>query len=121
MSKRGTPLRKAGDSAGMMPRRRLNWRESDDGCCILLRPKFGNSEFGQWLASRLANPDYQIRLDQIGSFVWRACDGKTPLVSIADGMRDQFGSNIEPVEQRLATFIRQMVQSRLLDTSSPRL
>ena len=69
------------------PRRALEWRELEGGQCVLLRPKFGRGRIGRWLASRLADPHYRIRLDEIGTYVWKACDGKTPLLTIADGMR----------------------------------
>lgn len=95
--------------------RMFDWREAEDGRCIVLRPKFGNSPFSRWLASRVNDPHYRIRLDKFGTFVWKACDGQTSLSSIADRMREEFGPRVEPVEHRLATFVRQMVQSRLLD------
>ena len=103
------------DPALATPRRTLEWRESEDGRCIVLRPKFGRSALGRWLASRVAEPHYRIRLDDIGTFVWKSCDGQTSLASIATRMREEFGPSVEPAEQRLATFVRQMVRSRLLE------
>ena len=97
------------------PRRTLEWREVAGGRCVLLRPKFGRSRVGRWLAARLADPHYRIRLDEIGTFVWKACDGETPLMTIADGMRARFGADIEPAERRLAQFVRKMLRSKILE------
>jgi hypothetical protein len=96
------------------PRRALEWRETAGGQCVLLRPKFGRGRIGRWFASRLADPHYRIRLDDIGTFVWKACDGQTPLLTIADGMRTRFGPDIEPAERRLALFVRKMLRSKII-------
>ena len=96
------------------PRRALEWRETASGQCVLLRPKFGRGRIGRWFASRLADPHYRIRLDDIGTFVWKACDGQTPLLTIADGMRTRFGPDIEPAERRLALFVRKMSRSKII-------
>ena len=103
------------------PRRALEWREAEDGRCVLLRPKFGGGRFGRWLAARVGDPHYRIRLDEVGSFVWKACDGETPVARIAAGLRGQFGAGVEPAEARLEQFVEQMTRSRILtlpDTDS---
>ena len=107
------------DFWSVRPRRRLDWREADDGRCVVMRPKFGESRVGQWLAARLADPYYRIRLDEVGTFVWKACDGETPLAVIAERMRAQFGGRVEPAEKRLGMFVRTMLRSRLLEIGSP--
>ena len=97
------------------PQRRLDWREGDDGRCVVLRPTFGASRAGRWLAARLGNPCYRIRLDDVGTFVWKACDGRTPLHEIAAGLRAEFGARVEPADERLAQFVRTMLRSRMIE------
>lgn len=96
------------------PRRALDWRVADDGRCVLLRPKFGTGRLGRWVARQSGDPHYRIRLDEVGTFVWKACDGQTPLRQIAEGLRGRFGPGIEPAEQRLARFVEQLKRSKLL-------
>ena len=98
------------------PRRRLDWRDQDDGRAVVLRPKFGESRAGRWLAARLGDPCYRIRLDEVGAFIWRACDGETPLLEIAARLRAKFGARVEPAEERLARFVRTMLRSRMVAT-----
>ena len=98
------------------PRRRLDWRDQDDGRAVVLRPKFGESRAGRWLAARLGDPCYRIRLDEVGAFIWRACDGETPLMEIAARLRAKFGARVEPAEERLARFVRTMLRSRMVAT-----
>ena len=113
----GAPGERAAAAAfwNACPRRRLDWREGDDGQCIVLRPKLGESRAGRWLASRFRDPCYRIRLDDVGTFVWRACDGETPLATILARMRDAFGAHIEPADERLGRFIQSMLRSRMLE------
>ena len=98
-----------------VPRRLLEWSEADDGRCVLLRPKFGRGPVGRWLASQVGDPHYRIRLDDLGTFVWKACDGETSLEAIAVGLRGHFGPAVEPAEQRLGVFVRKMLRSKVLE------
>ena len=96
------------------PRRRLDWRQADDGRCVVLRPKLGEGRAGRWLAARLGDPHYRIRLDDVGTFIWRACDGATPLIEIAERLRAEFGARVEPAEERLARFVQTLARSRMI-------
>ena len=96
------------------PRRRLDWREQDDGRCVVLRPKLGEGRIGRWLASTLGDPCYRIRLDDVGTFIWKRCDGETPLAEIAARLRAEFGARVEPAEERLARFVQSMLRSRMI-------
>ena len=70
---------------------------------------------GRWLAARLGNPCYRIRLDDVGSFIWKACDGETPLAAIAGRLRDALGDRVEPAEERLGGFVQTMLRSRMIE------
>ena len=98
--------------------KRLKWREAEDGRVIVLRPRFGEGRLGSWLASLLGMSPYRIRLDDIGSLVWRNCDGKTPAGEIASQLREAFGEAVEPAEDRLHNFITQMSRARMIDIRS---
>ena len=97
------------------PRRRLDWRDLDDGRCVVLRPQLGEGRIGRWLASKLGDPCYRIRLDDVGSFIWKACDGQTSLTAISGRLRNEFGERVEPAEERLARFVQSMLRSRMVE------
>ena len=97
------------------PRRCLDWRDAGEGRCVVLRPKLGESRAGRWLASRLGDPYYRIRLDDVGAFIWKACDGETPLAAIRDRMREAFGARVEPADERLGRFVQSLVRSRMIE------
>ncbi len=69
---------------------------------------------GRWVGGFFRDPYYRIRLDDFGTFVWKACDGDTPLNVIAQQMQKQFGRDIEPADERLGRFIQTMLRSRLI-------
>ena len=97
------------------PRRRLDWRDLEDGRCVVLRPRLGDGRIGRWLASKVGDPCYRIRLDDVGTFIWKACDGETPLTEIAGQLRAEFGERVEPAEERLARFVQSMLRSRMVE------
>ena len=106
------------DFAGVQPRRLLEWSE-EEGSCVLLRPRLRSDRLARWVARLGGDPYYRIRLDEIGTFVWKACDGRTSLAEICEGMRGRFGVEVEPADQRLAEFVRKMLKGRML-TIEPR-
>ena len=108
------------DSAlSCQPRRLLEWRENHTGQAVLLRPKLGRSPLARWCSKYLRNPYYRIRLDDIGTLVWKSCDGSTTLSSILQSMREHFGTGVEPAEERLWRFLQTMRRSRLIELSCP--
>ena len=80
-----------------------------------MRPKLGDGPWGRWLASHLRNPSYRIKLDEIGTLVWKSCDGETRLSEVVARMRGRFGDRIEPAEQRLYEFMRKLSRARLIE------
>ena len=102
-----------------VPQRLLEWRETDDGRCVILRPKFGVGRIGRWLGARVGEPHYRIRLDELGTFVWKSCDGERSLAAIAVRLRDHFGPSVEPAEQRVGLFVRKMIRSKVVKLSEP--
>ena len=113
-----TPGARPADAAAFWnacPRRLLDWRDLDDGCCVVLRPKFGESPIGRWLARKLGDPRYRIRLDDVGTFIWKACDGETPMSEIARRLHREFGERVEPADQRLGRFVQSMLRSRMIE------
>ena len=101
------------DFAQVRPRRLLEWCEEDDRC-VLLRPRFGTTRVARWVARLGTDPHYRIRLDEVGTLVWKACDGHTSLADIVGRMRERFGDRVEPADQRLSQFIRKMLKGRMI-------
>lgn len=115
----------AGSDRGVQPgwggvrlHRECEWIESD-GVVELLMPRYGRGGLARAL-SRWLNPrPVRIRLDEIGAFVWSRCDGRHSVDEIAEVMREEFGPEAEPVEERLLVFVRRMLREKLVAISNP--
>lgn len=95
--------------------RRYEWQEAEDGRVVVLRPRFGEGRLSRWAAELLRVSDYRIRLDEIGTVVWKRCDGSTTFREIADELKGRFGEKVEPAEDRLKQFISQMIRARMIE------
>ncbi len=72
---------------------------------------------GQQLAYLMAAR--RVRLDDVGSFSWRQFDGERSCRDVCHALREEFGEAIEPVEERLGTFLRMLLQQRLVRLDPP--
>ena len=108
------------DFARVQPRRLLDWRE-EDGRCVLLRPRLGTTRVARWVTRLAGDPHYRIKLDDVGTLVWKACDGRTSLADIVGQMRERFGEQVEPADQRLSQFMRKMLKGRMIAVAPLRL
>lgn len=98
----------------LAPARIADWRETRDRV-VLERPRpVGAGVRGRlaWLSWRLA--PRRLRLDAIGSFVWKRLDGAAKISEVADEVRGQFGDRAEPVEERLGAYVRMLRREGLL-------
>ncbi len=98
--------------------RRYEWREAEGGKVVVLRPRFGEGRLARRVADLFKVTDYRIRLDEIGTAVWKRCDGSTTAREIADELRIQFGDRVEPAEERLHRFVSQMLRARMIGVQS---
>ncbi len=96
----------------LAPVRLCPWQEVD-GRVVIERPKpTGKGSFGAkiryWLAVR------RIRLDERGSLAWRLLDGSRSVAEVAGALRDEFGKQVEPAEDRAGQLVRMLHREDLL-------
>ena len=83
----------------------MEWKDGSENRAVLLVPRFRWGPLAKWLQPRLKKPHIHVKLDDIGSFVWKRCDGKSTYSEIAKAMREEFGQKTEPAEERLKAFL----------------
>jgi len=98
----------------LVPRTLAEWENDGDRVRILL-PRFGSGRIGRFLERHLKSSPIRVRLDEFGSAVWQLCNGKRNVQEIADSLLARFGSRIQPVHDRLATFFRQLEHRGLIE------
>ena len=82
---------------------------------VVLVPKFRNGLVVRWIVPHLRYPNVRVKLDAMGSFVWRLCDGKTTVGEIADRMVGEFGNSAAKAHDRLRTFLLTLEKSDLVN------
>jgi len=92
----------------LMGRRFVRARGSepvDDGLRAILVPKFDGRILGRFLMPRLKRPNFRIRLDRFGSFVWDQMDGLATVADIAARFKAAHPEE-DMADERVALFIR---------------
>jgi len=59
-------------------------------------------------------PYVRLKLDELGSFVWLRCDGKTRTDAIAKDLGEAFEGSPEDLTGRLALFLNRLARERLI-------
>ena len=94
----------------LAPVRLATWQEVDQRV-VIERPRSSGdlrTRLGYWLAVR------RIRLDARGSFVWRRLDGSCTVAHVAEALRQEFGDEVEPAEERAGELVRRLHREGLL-------
>ena len=98
----------------LKPSRNVEWETGDGEGVVLLVPKFRGPVLQKWLVPLLRQPAFRIRLDEVGSFIWRRCDGITPVSVIAAQLSERFGPGVEPLYERIELFLSKMQRDEFI-------
>ncbi|BEP29988.1 PqqD family protein [Helicovermis profundi] len=90
----------------LVPKRKKNQEfiVSSDGLVKIIIPRDGIVD--RFVRFFIKTPKkMEIELDEIGSTVWIAVDGKNSIGDVGNILLDKFGDKIEPLHKRLAEYI----------------
>ena len=65
----------------------------------------------KWVVPLLKRPDFRVKTDRVGTFVWMRCDGSATVLEISDAMGREFGADFDPARDRIVGFIRQLAKN----------
>ena len=99
--------------------RKIEWEDGPKDGAVLLIPRFRKGPLAKWLQPRLKKPYIRVKLDHMGSFVWKCCDSKSTFLSIVTAMREKFGNSIEPAEDRLKKFLIILRNNKFVELYQP--
>ncbi len=99
----------------LTPTQRVPWEPGENETVVVLLPKFRNPILVRWVMPRLKHPDIRIKLDRMGSFVWKLCDGTTTVGEMADRMMSEFGDSASGAHDRIRTFLLSLEKSDLIN------
>ncbi|HEY3397708.1 MAG TPA: PqqD family protein [Armatimonadota bacterium] len=98
----------------------LDWELDDQGLVVatLVRPKSLKSKI---MGSFLMLPDSrQLKLDEVGSYVWSLCDGKHAVTDLIAEMSDKYKLSRREVEVSLTEFLRMLAKRGMIAVAVPR-
>lgn len=98
----------------LIPEHKIQFEESSDGFITLIKPKFKNKFLVKYILPRIKKPNFKIKLDQFGSFVWKQCDGINTVEQIANLLKAKFQDEIDPVHDRLALFLQSLARHQFI-------
>jgi Coenzyme PQQ synthesis protein D (PqqD) len=89
---------------------RLDWSEDDAGMVALRIPQ-RQDRWVRFLNRIAAAPEHkQVVLDEIGSDVWRMCDGATPVEAIVRALMKKYKLSRREVELSLSLYLKQLAK-----------
>jgi hypothetical protein len=103
----------------LVPVRAHRWEEGESGRVTVFVPKFSGRFTRRWLMPLLARPDVRLRLDDLGSFVWRECDGRTTVADVAERVHRRFGGEPGEALARVSSFVRQLARTTSVTFLAP--
>ena len=99
----------------LVPTQRRESRERADGNVEVLIPRYGDNPVGRLLKYVFSNKPVKVELDDVGTRVWRLCDGHRNVREIGQSLQGEFGERLEPLYDRLGEFLKQMKRAGLID------
>ena len=102
-----------------VPTRNADHEEDDEGRCILLRPKRLRGVLAGLLKPKLPKKYSRIRLDEIGTTVWKLVDGELTVGQIADLAHGQLCDRVEPRYERVSQFVHSLHGNGLITLLGP--
>ncbi|WP_058486088.1 PqqD family protein [Defluviitalea phaphyphila] len=107
-------MKKSKNILNMIPikNERILW-ETKNGLVTLIILR--NRPFDKFMHKIFKTPlKTTIELDEIGSFVWNECDGTKTINDIAENLEEKFGKRVQPVLERLLTYIRTLINNSFI-------
>jgi hypothetical protein len=74
-------------------------------------PRFSGRWTRRWLLPLFARREVRLHLDELGSFVWHQCDGRTNVGEIAKRLHARVGGEQTETGTLVYAFLRQLARS----------
>ena len=81
---------------------------SEDGIVTVFVPKFKNELAKKYIVPKLKSEDFKIKLDNLGSEVWKKINGKNKVHEIIKQISEKFGADFKQPEERITKYFFQL-------------
>ena len=98
----------------LIPKPAVDSETSEKQTVNLLLPRYGEGRIGKFLERHLKSTPIKVKLDEFGSEVWQLCNGRRRVSEIGHVLEKKFGEKVEPVNDRLALFFKQLERGKCI-------
>ena len=99
----------------LVPEQKYQANTREDGTVEVIVPRYWDNFIGRLFSRFIKSTPFRINLDRIGTRTWQLCDGRKTVHEIGEILHREFGTEIEPVYERLGLFFKQMENQQLID------
>ena len=78
------------------------WEEKEDSIYLIFYHDHPIQKIANWLVKKPNKSD--IKLDDLGSAVWKSIDGSRNVMEIGEAIKEEFGESCEPLTIGLSCF-----------------
>ncbi len=96
------------DFDNAMPVRQHRFEELPDGRIVVFMPRFTGRFARRFILPLFARPEFRVQLDDLGSAVWRACDGRSTVREIVTQLHASIGGDGAELAGRVHFFLRRL-------------
>lgn len=86
---------------------------------VLLAPRYKDGFLDRILKKIFGAQTVTVKLDALGSFVWKKCDGETPFQEILASIEESFSNEEEKLLERTELFLKELHRQGWIDLFSP--
>ncbi len=97
----------------------IDWRDADDGTVALRLPASERGIRGALGTLLAAPPNRTIALDEIGSEIWRRCDGKKTVRDLIRFMMERYQFARKEADASVTTYLRTLGKRGLIAFEMP--
>lgn len=87
---------------------------SEDGMVTVFVPKFKNELAKKYIVPKLKSSNFNIKLDELGSEVWKKMDGKNKVHEIIRQLSEKYGNDFKKPEERITEYLFQLYEQKLI-------
>lgn len=98
----------------LTPMSKYSFIEETNGTISVIIPRFKNKFILKHFGKRMKNPNVKLKLDEIGSSVFREVNGENKVEQIANKLVESFGDRIQPVNDRISLYFKQLYDNNII-------
>jgi len=99
---------KSTNALDLTPIKNYSDEKDESGLITILIPKFKNTLLKKYIAPKLNDDHFRVKLDKFGSAVWFKIDDESNIYQIIKDIKAKFGDELQEETERITKFIFQL-------------